>query len=46
MTGMNKNTFRSGVQTYQDVKAASAHLGCGVGKKVAVFAQDTVIRQR
>src|SRR4029453_10885800 len=39
VTGMNKNTFRSGVQTYQDVKAASSYLGYGVGKKVAVFAQ-------
>jgi branched-chain amino acid transport system substrate-binding protein len=42
VTGMNKNTFRSGAQTYQDVKAASSYLGYGVGKKVAVFAQDTV----
>jgi branched-chain amino acid transport system substrate-binding protein len=45
VTGSNKNTFRSGVQTYQDVKAASSYLGYGVGKKVAVFAQDTVFGQ-
>ena len=45
MTGANKNTFRSGVQTYQDVKAAASYLGYGVGKKVAVFAQDTVFGQ-
>lgn len=45
VTGMNKNTFRSGVQTYQDVKAAASYLGYGVGKKVAVFAQDTVFGQ-
>lgn len=42
VTGINKNTFRSGRQTYQDVKAAASYLGYGVGKKVVVFAQDTV----
>lgn len=42
VTGINKNTFRSGRQTYQDVKAAASYLGYGTGKKVVVFAQDTV----
>lgn len=45
VTGINKNTFRSGRQTYQDVKAASSYLGYGAGKKVVVFAQDTVFGQ-
>jgi branched-chain amino acid transport system substrate-binding protein len=45
ITGINDNTFRSGCQTYQDVKAASTYLGYGVGKKVVVFAQDTVFGQ-
>lgn len=45
VTGINRNTFRSGRQTYQDVKAASSYLGYGVGKKVVVFAQDTVFGQ-
>lgn len=45
ITGINDNTFRSGRQTYQDVKAASSYLGYGVGKRVVVFAQDTVFGQ-
>lgn len=45
ITGINDNTFRSGRQTYQDVKTASSYLGFGVGKRVVVFAQDTVFGQ-
>jgi branched-chain amino acid transport system substrate-binding protein len=40
ITGINKYTFRSGRQTYQDVKTAATFLK-GVGKKVTVFAQDS-----
>ncbi len=41
ITGINKYTFRSGRQTYQDILTADAFLS-GVGKKIVVFAQDTV----
>ena len=41
ITGVNKNTFRSGRQSYQDVLAASSFLGGGGGKNVTVFAQDS-----
>ena len=41
ITGINKNTFRSGRQSYQDVLAASSFLGGGAGKNVVVFAQDS-----
>jgi branched-chain amino acid transport system substrate-binding protein len=41
ITGINDYTFRSGRQTYQDVKASTAFLKGAVGKKVVVFAQDT-----
>jgi len=40
ISGINKYTFRSGRQTYQDVKTAATFLK-GVGKKVTVFAQDS-----
>ena len=40
ITGINKYTFRSGRQTYQDVKTAATFLR-GIGKKVVVFAQDS-----
>ena len=40
ITGINKYTFRSGRQTYQDVKTAATFLR-GTGKKVVVFAQDS-----
>src|SRR3990170_3774219 len=40
VTGVNKYTFRSGRQTYQDVKTAATFLR-GVGKKITVFAQDS-----
>jgi branched-chain amino acid transport system substrate-binding protein len=45
ITGINKYTFRSGRQTYQDVKAATAYLKGAVGKNVVVFAQDTAFGQ-
>ena len=41
VTGINKYTFRSGRQSYQDVLAASSYLGGGGGKSVTVFAQDS-----
>jgi branched-chain amino acid transport system substrate-binding protein len=44
LTGINRYTFRSGRQTYQDVKTAATFLR-GVGKKVVVFAQDSVFGQ-
>ena len=40
--GVNKYTFRSGRQSYQDVLAAGSYLGGGGGKQVTVFAQDSV----
>ncbi len=40
ITGINKYTFRSGRQTYQDVKTAATFLR-GAGRKVVVFAQDS-----
>jgi len=41
LTGINKHTFRSGRQTFQDVKASTAYLKGAVGKNVVVFAQDS-----
>jgi branched-chain amino acid transport system substrate-binding protein len=41
ITGVNRNTFRSGRQTTQDVLTAASFLGSSVGKKVVVFAQDS-----
>jgi branched-chain amino acid transport system substrate-binding protein len=43
VTGINKYTFRSGRQSYQDVLAASSFLGGGGGKNVTVFAQDSAV---
>ncbi|MFG2087983.1 MULTISPECIES: substrate-binding domain-containing protein [unclassified Spirillospora] len=40
ITGANDHTFRSGRQTWQDVKAAESFLGTVKGKTVMVFAQD------
>ncbi|MDN5851956.1 MAG: substrate-binding domain-containing protein [Actinomycetia bacterium] len=45
ITGVNRYTFRSGRQTYQDVLTAAAFLGDIRGKKVAVFAQDYAFGQ-
>jgi len=45
ITGINKYTFRSGRQTYQDVATAGTFVGDPAGKKVLVFAQDTAFGQ-
>jgi branched-chain amino acid transport system substrate-binding protein len=45
ITGVNRNTFRSGRQTIQDVLTAASFLGRTVGKKVVVFAQDSAFGQ-
>ncbi len=44
ITGLNKYTFRSGRQTYQDVADASTYL-TGSGKNVVVFTQDSAFGQ-
>jgi branched-chain amino acid transport system substrate-binding protein len=42
ITGLNRNTFRAGRQTLQDVKdAAGIFPAKSTGKKVVVFAEDT-----
>jgi branched-chain amino acid transport system substrate-binding protein len=46
VTGNNRNTFRSGRQTYQDVLTAGTIVGNNVrGKTVLVFAQDFAFGQ-
>lgn len=40
ITGVNDHTFRSGRQTWQDVKTAESFVGTVKGKTVMVFAQD------
>jgi branched-chain amino acid transport system substrate-binding protein len=46
VTGANRNTFRSGRQSYQDVLAAGTVLGVNLrGKKVLVLAQDSAFGQ-
>jgi branched-chain amino acid transport system substrate-binding protein len=46
ITGANRNTFRSGRQTYQDVLTAGSIVGTNLrGKHVVVFAQDTAFGQ-
>jgi branched-chain amino acid transport system substrate-binding protein len=45
VTGVNKYTFRSGRQTYQDVATAGTFIGDPSGKKIVVFAQDTAFGQ-
>lgn len=45
ITGINKYTFRSGRQSYQDVKTAAAIMGSVKGKHVLVFAQDYAFGQ-
>jgi branched-chain amino acid transport system substrate-binding protein len=43
ITGLNRHTFRAGRQSYQDVETAANILPPRtVGKKVVVFAEDTV----
>ena len=42
VTGLNRHTFRSGRQSYQDVQTAAGILPPkSVGKKIVVFAEDT-----
>ena len=41
VTGVNKYTFRSGRQSYQDVLTAKSFIGDAAGKKIVVFAQDS-----
>ncbi|HEX6871549.1 MAG TPA: substrate-binding domain-containing protein [Micromonosporaceae bacterium] len=45
LTGANRYTFRSGRQSYQDVRTAKSFLGDPAGKKVLVFAQDSAFGQ-
>lgn len=45
ITGVNKNTFRSGRQTYQDVATAGTFIGDPAGKNIVVFAQDNAFGQ-
>ncbi len=46
ITGLNRNTFRAGRQTYQDVlDAAGFFPPKTTGKKVVVFAEDTAFGQ-
>ncbi|SNT65358.1 branched-chain amino acid transport system substrate-binding protein [Asanoa hainanensis] len=41
VTGVNRYTFRSGRQSYQDVMTAKSFIGDAAGKKVVVFGQDS-----
>jgi branched-chain amino acid transport system substrate-binding protein len=41
ITGINRYTFRSGRQSYQDVLAAKSFIEAPSGKSVLVFAQDS-----
>jgi branched-chain amino acid transport system substrate-binding protein len=46
ITGNNRNAFRSGRQTYQDVLTAGTIVGNNLrGKKVVVYAQDSAFGQ-
>ncbi len=46
VSGNNRNTFRSGRQTYQDVLTAGTIVGTSLrGKKVLVYAQDSAFGQ-
>lgn len=45
ITGINRYTFRSGRQSYQDVLTAQSFIGVPTGKKVVVFAQDSAFGQ-
>ncbi|WP_420121605.1 substrate-binding domain-containing protein [Nakamurella sp.] len=45
ITGVNKYTFRSGRQTYQDIRTAASFIGDLQGKTVTIFAQDTAFGQ-
>jgi branched-chain amino acid transport system substrate-binding protein len=41
ITGVNRYTFRSGRQSFQDVLTAKSFIGAAAGKKVLVFTQDS-----
>ena len=45
ITGINRNTFRAGRQSYQDVATAAGFLEDVAGQTVTVFAQDTAFGQ-
>ena len=45
LTGVNKYTFRSGRQSYQDIQTAASFVGDLQGKKVTIFAQDSAFGQ-
>ncbi|MFE6055518.1 substrate-binding domain-containing protein [Kitasatospora sp. NPDC056446] len=45
VTGLNKYTFRSGRQSYQDIRTAASFVGDAKGKKVTVLAQDNAFGQ-
>ncbi|MER5636409.1 substrate-binding domain-containing protein [Kitasatospora sp. NPDC002227] len=45
ITGLNRYTFRSGRQSYQDIRAAASFVGDAKGKKVTVLAQDNAFGQ-
>jgi branched-chain amino acid transport system substrate-binding protein len=45
VTGAGHYTFRSGRQTWQDIRTAAAAIGDVNGKKVTVFAQDSAFGQ-
>jgi branched-chain amino acid transport system substrate-binding protein len=45
ITGVNANTFRSGRQTYQDIRTAQSFIGDPAGKNVLVVAQDSAFGQ-
>src|SRR4051812_1921911 len=45
VTGAGRYTFRSGRQTWQDIRTAAASIGDVTGKKVTVFAQDSAFGQ-
>lgn len=45
ITGINRYTFRSGRQSWQDVKTAASTMDAPAGKSVLVFAQDYAFGQ-
>ncbi|WP_037605343.1 substrate-binding domain-containing protein [Streptacidiphilus rugosus] len=45
LTGVNKYTFRSGRESYQDIAAAGSFVGDPKGKKILVLAQDSAFGQ-
>lgn len=45
VTGLNRYTFRSGRQTYQDILTAASFIGDPTGKHVVVLAQDSAFGQ-